>query len=160
MSRITARSREVLILRCLFAVTAPHRRCSAANMAWDRLVSGGRMLTILGFWLAPQIALTFILHVSFAGVKKACLDVHDTSLARRSADVLGYEVSPASAYRSGTGIRVAHVQSGARTFSSRRRTFSSRGAVRAGVAFVFREAMVNRAHGTQSIRDNSVSLPQ
>ena len=32
-----------------FSVTIPHHHCSVANMAWDRLVSVGRMLTILGF---------------------------------------------------------------------------------------------------------------
>ena len=38
-----------------------------------------------------------------AGVQKACLDVHDTSLASGSADVFCYEVSPANSYCSGTG---------------------------------------------------------
>ena len=48
MSRITARSRAVLTLLFLFAVTTPHQRCLVANMALDPLASVGGMLTILG----------------------------------------------------------------------------------------------------------------
>ena len=54
-----------------------------ANMAWDPLASIGRMLTIWGFWLAAQAALTFISHVSCAGVQNAGLDVHDISPCQR-----------------------------------------------------------------------------
>ena len=64
-------------------------------MAWDRLVSVGRMLTILGFELAVQTAPTFTSHASWH-VKKAGLDVHDIFLASRCADVLGYELSRAN----------------------------------------------------------------
>ena len=94
-------SLEVLILLFLFVVTTPHHHCSVANMAWDRLVSVGRVLTILGFWLAVKTALTFISHASFDSVKKAGLGVHDISLASGCADVLGYDVSPANSYCSG-----------------------------------------------------------
>ena len=54
-----------------------------------------------------------------AGVQKADLDIYDTSLASGSANVLGYEVSPAKSYRSGTGRRISRVRSVARTVSSR-----------------------------------------
>ena len=70
MSRTTARSREVLILFFWFVVTTPHHRCSAANMAWDPLASVGRMLTVLGFCLAVQTALTLISHVSLQVYRK------------------------------------------------------------------------------------------
>ena len=50
-----------------------------------------------------------------AGVQKVGLDVHDISRASGSADVLGYEVSPADAYCSGAGKRISRVLSVART---------------------------------------------
>ena len=55
--------------KCLFSsdhfvVTTPHHRCSVANMTWDRFVSFGDMLTILGFWFAVFTVLTFISHAS------------------------------------------------------------------------------------------------
>ena len=56
-----------------------------------------------------------------AGVKRAGLDVDDLSLASGTSDVLGYEVSPANSYCSGTGKRIARIRSVARTISSRRR---------------------------------------
>ena len=61
-----------------------------------------------------------------AGVQKARLDIHDISLARRSADVLCCEVSPANSCFSGTGKRIARIRSvaRARTVSSRRRISS------------------------------------
>ena len=55
-----------------------------------------------------------------ASIQKTGLDVHDISRADGSADVLGYEVSPANAYCSGTGKRTARIRSVARTVSSRR----------------------------------------
>ena len=55
---------------CALAGSAGAPPLPAAYMAWDRLVSAGRMLTMLG------------------------LDVHDISLASGTADVLGFEVSP------------------------------------------------------------------
>ena len=63
MAWTTERSRVVLIVLSLFVVITPHHRCSAANMAWDRLVSVGRLLTISWFWLLAHTAPTFILHV-------------------------------------------------------------------------------------------------
>ena len=57
----------------------------------------------------------------FAGVKKASLDVHDIAHASRSADVLGYEVSPANSYCGGAGKRISRMSSVGRTVSSRRR---------------------------------------
>ena len=56
-----------------------------------------------------------------AGVKRAGLDVHDTSHASGSADVLGDEVSPVNLYCSGTGKRLSRLRSVARTVSTRRR---------------------------------------
>ena len=91
ISRTTARSREVLVVLFLFVVTTPHNRCWVTNVAWD------------------------------PGVQKACLDVHDTSLGSGSADVLGYEVSPANACCSGTVKRFSRIHSVVRTVSSRRR---------------------------------------
>ena len=67
-----------------------------------------------------QTALTFISNV-FAGVQEAGLDVHNIPFASRTADVLGYEVSPANSYFSGTGKRKSRIRSVARTVSSRRR---------------------------------------
>ena len=54
------RSREVLILTSLLAVTSPLHRCLAAYVAWDRLVSAGRMLAIS----QRQQHQTFTSHVS------------------------------------------------------------------------------------------------
>ena len=104
-----------------FVVTTPLHRCSVANMAWDPLASVGRMLTFFGVWLAALTALTFILRVSFAGVQKARLDVHDISLPVEGADVLGCDLFPDKAYCSGTGKRISRIRSVARTLSSRRR---------------------------------------
>ena len=56
-----------------------------------------------------------------ASVKKAGLDVHDTSLASGCADVLDYVVSQANSNCSGTRTRIARTRSIARTVSSRRR---------------------------------------
>ena len=56
-----------------------------------------------------------------AGVQKAGLDVHDIAHASGSADVLGYEVSPASSDCVGVGQRRSRVCSVARAVSSRRR---------------------------------------
>ena len=76
MSRITVRSREVLILLFLFAVTTLHHRCSVADVAWDRSVSVGRVMTILELWHVGQTAPTFISHVSLrregARGKRSC----------------------------------------------------------------------------------------
>ena len=80
---------EMRILLFSIVVTTPLRLCSVENIAWDPLASVGRMLTILGFWLAAHSLARFI-----AGVQKAGFDVHDVSLTSGSAAVLGYEVSP------------------------------------------------------------------
>ena len=60
MSRTTVRSREVLILLPLFFAVTNHStdRC----LAWDRLASAGRMLTILGFLQAFSIASKGVSH--------------------------------------------------------------------------------------------------
>ena len=121
MSRITARSRAVLTLLFLFAVTTPHQRCLVANMALDPLASVGGMLTILGVLARGADCTNVHLARLIAGAKKASLDVHDISLARGSADVPGGEVSQANSSCSGTRKRIARVCSVARTVSSRRR---------------------------------------
>ena len=131
MSRTTEFSLEVLILLFSFVVTTSHHCCSVANMAWDRLVSVGRMLTMWGFSLAVKTALTFI-----AGVKKAGLDVHDIARATGCADVLGHEVSPTNSYCSGTGKRIARIRAVSRTVSSRRR-ISGRAMARVNGSRVF-----------------------
>ena len=120
-SRIIARSQECRISLFSYVATNPHHHCSVANMTWDPLASVRRMLTILEFWLVAQTALTFILHVSLKVYRKAGLDVRDTSLASGSADVLGYEVSLANAYCSGTGKRISRIRPVARMVSSCRR---------------------------------------
>ena len=53
--------------------------------------------------------------------RKAGLDDHDMSLASGNADVLGYDVSLANAYCTGTGRRIARIRSVARKVSSGRR---------------------------------------
>ena len=122
MSRTTARSREVLIILSLFVVTTLHHRCSVANMAWDPVASDG-LFCADNFGVLARGENCTNIHLArlIAGVQKASLDVHDTSPASGSADVSGYEVSPANAYCSGTGKRKARVRSVARTVSSRRR---------------------------------------
>ena len=70
MSRGIARSREVRTFLLSSDVTAPHHRCSVANMAWDPLASVGRMRTIFGFWLVVQPAPTFISHVPLRVYRK------------------------------------------------------------------------------------------
>ena len=76
------------------ADSPPHHRRSLADMAWDRMASVGRALT---FWevLARGANCT---DVHLGGAQKAGQDVHDISRASGSADVLGYEVSPANVY--------------------------------------------------------------
>ena len=101
--------------------STPHHRCLIANMALDPLASVGGMLTILDVLARRADCCNAHLAHPIAGVKKAGLDVHDISLARGSADVLFYEVSPANSYCSGTRKRIARVCSVARTVSSRRR---------------------------------------
>ena len=89
--------REVLILLSFFVVTTPHHRCSVANMARDLLASDGLMPTIWGSRHAAQTALTFIWHVSLQVYRKLVSDVYDLFFVSGSADVVGYEVSPANA---------------------------------------------------------------
>ena len=103
MSRGTARSREVRTLFLSSDVIAPHHRCSVADMAWDPLASVGRMRTIFGFWLVVQTAPTFIPHVSLRVYRKWVSMSTTYRVASGSADVLGYEMSPADAYCSGAG---------------------------------------------------------
>ena len=121
MSRITARSREVLTSLFSFVLTTPLHRCLVASMAWDPLASVGRMLTVLGVLARGTACSNVHLARLVASVQKAGLDVHDISLASGSADVLGCEVSPANTYGSGTGNRISRTRSVARTVSSRRR---------------------------------------
>ena len=89
-------------------------------MAWDPLASVGRVLTIVGSVRGGNCTDVHLARL-IAGVQKAGLDVHDISLARGSAYVLGYEVTPANAYCSGTDKRISLFRSVARTISSRRR---------------------------------------
>ena len=108
--------------------------------------------------------------VGSAGIKNAFHQMR--ILASGSAGVLGHEVSPASAYCSGTGKRISRIRSVARTVSSRRRIYgraiesflavSIHGALSildasfkfAGASYLvsLRRAVVNCAHGTKSIR--------
>ena len=59
-----------------------------------------------------------------AGAQKAGLDVHDVVHASGSADVLGYEVSPANSCCGGAGKQKSCMRSVGRTVSSRRRISS------------------------------------
>ena len=101
-------------------------------------------------------------------------------IASGSADVLGFEVSPANAYCSGAGKRIPRFRSVARTVSSRRRIGGravelvnghesflppiNRGALSipgARIKFArlsLRRAMVNCAHGTKSIWETKLCL--
>ena len=102
-------------------MTTPLHRCSVAK-AWDPLASVGRTYADL-FGVLVRGANCTNVHFArlIAGVQKAGLDVRDTSLASDSADILGYEVSPANAYCSGSGKRISRIWSVARAVSSRRR---------------------------------------
>ena len=55
--------------------------CSVADTALDRLVTVGRMLTIFGFLVRGANFIIVHLARLIVVVKKACLDVHDISLA-------------------------------------------------------------------------------
>ena len=112
--------KKKLILLFSSVVTTPRHRCLVANMAWDPLASVGRVLTIVGSARGANCTDVHLARL-IAGVQKAGLDVHDISLASGSADVLGYEVTPANAYCSGTSKRVSLFRSVAQTVSSRRR---------------------------------------
>ena len=94
MSRTTVLSPEVLIL--LFST--PHHRCSDAHVAWDPLGFHWSYADNLGgSWLAAQTALTFISHASLQ-VHRKPTSMFTTSLPSGSADVPGYEASPADTY--------------------------------------------------------------
>ena len=90
-------SDDVFLSRCsrfslfLFVVAAPHHRCSVANMAWDRVVSVGRMLTLWGVLARGANCTNVKLPRLIAGVKKAGPYVYEISLDSGSADVLGCE---------------------------------------------------------------------
>ena len=117
-SRITARSREVLILLFSFVVTTLFHRCSVPNMAWDPLASVGRMLTILVYLLAAQTALAFIVHVSLRRLA-SMLTTHSLP-----ADVQMFSATkclPANVCCSGTVKRISRIRSVERTVSSRPR---------------------------------------
>ena len=111
-----------------------------------------------------------------AGVLMAGLDVDDKSLARGGAGVLGYELSPARAYCSGTSKRISRIRPVARTVSSRRRiaarqrsssmvtSLSWRSAIVGFCHFLMsgvslRKAVVNCACGAKSIWRNLLSSP-
>ena len=114
-----------------------------------------------------------------AEVKRAGLHVHDISLASGCADVLNFEVCPASAYCRNEMCVFGQSRekslcvdaSAAKRWTSSVVTSLFFGAqqpwcalnpcqVRAGVSFGIRGAMVNRAQGTESTREDSVSTPQ
>ena len=97
MSQTTVRSRKVSILLSSSVVTTPYHRCSVANMAWDPLASVRRKLAVLGVLARGENCTKVHLARLIASVQKASRDVHDMFLASGSADVLGHEVSLASA---------------------------------------------------------------
>ena len=74
MSRTTVRSREVLIL--LF-VCRDHSTPPLVNMAWDRMVSVGRTLTIWEVLVRGANCTNVHLARLIAGLQKAGLNVHD-----------------------------------------------------------------------------------
>ena len=94
----------------LFVVTAPLHHCLAVCMAWDPL--GFHWSYAANFGVLGRGANCTKVHLArlIAGVQIDGLDVHDISLAS-SADVLGYAVSPANSYRSGTGKGLARIRS-------------------------------------------------
>ena len=83
----------------LFVVTTSHHRCSVANVACFRWSYADNFGVLARGANCTNVHLACLI----AGVQKACLDVHDISLASGSADV-------------------ARFRSVARTVSSRRRT--------------------------------------
>ena len=91
LSRITARSREVLT----FAATTLLHRCLVAKMAWDPLVSVGRLLTILGVLARGANCTNVHLARLIAGVQKAGSRYsRHIPCQRKCRDVLGFGVSP------------------------------------------------------------------
>ena len=105
----------MLIFLSLFVVTTPLHRWSVAKMAWNRLASVGRMLTILGFWLVVKISQTSISHVSSKVYRKPASMITTYPLPA------GMPTFPTNAYCSRTGKRTSRIRSVARTVSSRRR---------------------------------------
>ena len=71
------------------------------------LVSAGRMLTCFGFWLATTNVHP---HVSFQSRTGSPLQCARQAPGRGSVDLLGYEVSSANAYCSGTGKRISRIR--------------------------------------------------
>ena len=117
--------------RCTLAVSADSPLFVCRDHSAPPLLGGEHGMGLVGFrWSCADNAgvlarganrTNVFLARLIAGVQKASLDVHDISLASGSADVLGYEVSPANAYSSGPGKRISRIRSVARTVSSRRR---------------------------------------
>ena len=181
MSRTDVLSMEVLILFFSCVVTTPHHRFSVAIMAWNRWSNAD------DFWALARGANTTDVHLArlVASVKKTGLDVHDIPFASGYTDVLGYEVSPAKSYCSGTSERIARSRSVARTVTSRQRNggramelvnghesflaLSNRGALSildasfnfAGASYlVSGELLVNCVCGAKSTWKNPTSPPQ
>ena len=100
------------LLVCKHGVGLRGFRCSFANN-FGALAGGAKCTNV-------HLALVT------AGVQKARLDVHDKPSASGSADVIGYEMSPANSYCSGTGKGLAPFRSVSRVISSRRRITAAR----------------------------------
>ena len=72
---------------------------AARQQTWHGIAWFPLVVCSIFFGVLARGANRFNVHLAHldAGVQKAGLDVHDTSLASGSADVLGYGVSPANA---------------------------------------------------------------
>ena len=130
MSRTTVRSLDVLSL--LFFICRDHSTPPLLGSKHGMRSAGFRCSYADNLEVLARGANCTNAHLArlIAGVQKACLDVHDTSLASGSADVLGCELSPANSYCTGTGKRTVRIRSVARTVSSRRSHQRSGGGAR------------------------------
>ena len=116
ISRATARSRDLLPFVLPFVMSTPLHTTGVWKQTWH----GIRWSYADNFGVLARGADCTNVRLArlIAGVQKASLDVHDTSLANGSADVHGCEVSPASQWSGSSGN---HVFTVARTVPSRRR---------------------------------------
>ena len=130
-SRIVALSLEGLTVLCVSARTTPHHRCSDANTSWVF----SRWSDAHNYGVLDRGIDCTNVHFArlMAGVKGAGLNIHDISQASGSANVLGYELLPASAFCSGTAKRVARIRAVDASFNFARSSYLVSGQRRAWI---------------------------
>ena len=181
MSRTTARSREVLTVVFLWVVTTPHHHCSAAYMAWDRMVCVGRVLTFLvgsGARGKSQQRSSRTSHCRCTGswsrrsrhipCQRKCRCSRLWRVASQRELQWSGQSDIMHSFRRTDGApshwRPAHgARQSSRVFLGAQQSWCSlhpwcKLQVRAGVLLGFRSA--NCEHGKDCIQENSVSLPQ